>query len=73
MQTNSQRHRILSSIKDLFDAEAERRKQGLCEHCGSSMQFLDAQFQLYGTPITWQIRLPFCQVCESDTSTSLLM
>ena len=67
MQTNSQRQHILSSIQDFFDAEAKRRKQGRCENCGSSMQFLDAQFQLYGTPMTWSVRLPFCQACESDT------
>ncbi len=70
MQTNFQGQRILDSIKDFFDAEAKRRKPGLCEHCGSSMQFFDAQFQLYGTPTTWRIHLPFCQDCESDTSTS---
>lgn len=72
MQTNSHRRQILSSIKDFFDLESKRRKPGRCEHCRSAMQFLDAQFQLYGTLMTWRVRIPFCPACESEVSNSLL-
>src|SRR5712692_7017597 len=65
METNSLRQQVLNSIKNFFDIESNRRKTGLCENCGSSMQFLDAQFQLYGTPTRWRMRVPFCATCES--------
>lgn len=72
MQTDSQQQQILRSIENFFEAESQRKKPRLCEHCGSSLQFLDAQFQLYGTPKTWKARLSFCPACESDISISSL-
>src|SRR5437867_953761 len=72
VQANSHQQEILGSIEDFFDIESKRRKPGLCECCGSSMQFLNAQFQLYGTPMTWRVRVPFCPACESEVSNSLL-
>jgi len=72
VQTNSERQQTLRAIENFFDAESKRVKPRLCEHCGSSLQFLDAQFQLYGTPLIWKAGLSFCPACESDVSTSLL-
>jgi len=70
VQTNSERQQTLRAIENFFDAESKRVKPRLCEHCGSSLQFLDAQFQLYGTPLIWKAGLSFCPACESDVSTS---
>jgi len=72
VQTNSQRQRILRSIENFFDAESQRKKPRLCERCGSSLQFLDAQFQLDGTPLIWKADLSFCPACEPDVTTSSL-
>ncbi len=72
MQTNVHSQQVLQSIKKFFDAESKRRSPGLCKACGSSMQFLDAQFQLYGTPTTWKAWLSFCPTCDSDLSSPLL-
>ena len=72
MQTSSVTPEIVNAIQDFFDAESRRCRPGLCERCGSSMQFLDAQFQLYGTPMAWKAQLSFCPACESDVSRSVL-
>jgi hypothetical protein len=72
VQTNLQGQQILRSIENFFEAESKRKKPKLCEHCGSSLQFLDAQFQLYGTPMTWKAWLSFCPACESDISIASL-
>jgi hypothetical protein len=71
VQTNSERQQTLRAIENFFDAESKRVKPRLCEHCGSSLQFLDAQFQLYGTPLIWKAGLSFCPACEPDVSTSV--
>jgi len=72
VQTDAQRRKTLRSIENFFDAESKRTKPRLCAHCGSSLRFLDAQFQLYGTPLTWKTGLSFCPACESDVSSSSL-
>ncbi len=64
MQTNFHTASLLDSIKTFFDTESQRDKQRLCTSCGSSMQFLDAQFQLYGTETKWNVLIPFCPICE---------
>ncbi len=37
-----------------------------CEHCKSSMQYLDGQFLLFGTNNKWNVFLPFCPTCEPE-------
>jgi hypothetical protein len=63
MQTNSEIASLLDCIKNFFP-ESEGEKQQLCTNCGSSMRFLDAQFQLFGTEMKWDVSLPFCPICD---------
>ena len=70
MQPSFATPEVLNAIQDFFDAESKLCTPGLCERCGSSLQFLDAQFQLYGTPMRWKAQLSFCPACESDVLSS---
>jgi hypothetical protein len=64
MHTSSEMPTALNVIQDFFDTESKCPKPERCEHCGSSLRFLDTEFWLYGTSRTWRISLPFCTICD---------
>ena len=55
---------VLQSIKDFLTEESTHSKPRQCWRCGLSMQFVDANFLLRDSAMSWNVSLPFCPVCD---------
>ncbi|PYV98977.1 MAG: hypothetical protein DMG86_15075 [Acidobacteria bacterium] len=61
MEKNSQ---LLQSVKDFLHLQSiTPLPASVCERCGASLEYFNAQFWFYGTELECNIPLPICRFC----------
>jgi hypothetical protein len=57
---------VLQSIKDFLTDESTHSKPRQCRLCGLAMRFVEANFLLRDSEMSWNVSLPFCPVCDRE-------
>jgi hypothetical protein len=52
---------LLQTVNDFFTLE---RSEKDCAQCHSRVQYLEADFWIYGTSRKWRLSIPFCPLCD---------
>jgi hypothetical protein len=56
---------LLQTIEKFFSTLPAAYEQHQCLRCGATVDFVPAQFRLYGTDVQYTGFVPFCPSCDS--------